>query len=157
MEGNCITSKGPAKLLPSTQKLYRITYIFCKALWSVFIQPFDTNLLARKATLTLQCICTAQTNYSNNTYTFLLTLQSCYKPLGLLWRVIKNKKVYIPYSAISNTWVSRLLNLEWTFLNIDTSWNNKTPIRLIETFIMVINLSRPFLQTQSFFIVSNQK
>ena len=54
MEGNCITSKGPAKLLPSTQKLYRITYIFCKALWSVFIQPFDTNLLARKATLTLQ-------------------------------------------------------------------------------------------------------
>ena len=33
----------------------------------------------------------------------------------------------------------------------------KTAIILTETFRMVINLSKTFLETQSFFIVSNQK
>ena len=60
-------------------------------------------------------------------------------------------------SGISNSWVKRLLNLEWTFSNTDTSWKNKTRIRLTDTFGMLINLSKFFLQNQSYFIVWNQK
>ena len=41
-------------------------------------------------------------------------------------------------------------------MNIDTSWTHKTLIILTETFRMVINLPKNFLQTQSFFIVWNQ-
>ena len=47
-------------LLPRIQKLYQITYMFCDPLSSVSIQPFDTNLLAQRGTLRLQCICRAQ-------------------------------------------------------------------------------------------------
>ena len=46
MKANCLTLKGAAKLLPMIQKLYQMTYILCKALWSALIQPFDTNLYA---------------------------------------------------------------------------------------------------------------
>ena len=53
--------------------------------------------------------------------------------------------------------MKKLLNLEWRFSNIDNTWKNKTCIILTETFIIVINLSKTFLQTQSFFIVWNQK
>ena len=53
-------SKVLAKLSPRTQKLYQITYIFCNRLWSLFIHPFDTYLLAPRETLGLQKICRAQ-------------------------------------------------------------------------------------------------
>ena len=53
--------------------------------------------------------------------------------------------------------MKKLLNLEWSFSNTDNTWKNKTCIILTETFIIVINLSKTFLQTQSFFIVWNQK
>ena len=53
--------------------------------------------------------------------------------------------------------MKKLPNLESTFSKSDTNWKNKTPIILTETLRMVIYLSRNFLQTQSFFIVSNQK
>ena len=52
--------------------------------------------------------------------------------------------------------VKKLSNLESKFLNVDTSWKNKFPIST-ETFRMVINLQKTFLQTRSFFIVSNKK
>ena len=57
--GSCLSSKYLAKNLPRIQKLYQITYILCNALWSLFIQSFDTNLLAPRGTLGLQCICRA--------------------------------------------------------------------------------------------------
>ena len=53
--------------------------------------------------------------------------------------------------------MKRLLNLASSFSNIHTNWKKKTPIILTETFTMVMNLSKTFLQTQSFFIVWNQK
>ena len=53
-------SKVLAKLSPRTQKLYQITYIFCNPVWSLFIHPFYTNLLAPTQTLELQWICRAQ-------------------------------------------------------------------------------------------------
>ena len=48
--------------------------------------------------------------------------------------------------------MKNLLNLEWS----DT-WKNKTCMISRETFRIVINLSKTFLQIQSIFIVSNQK
>ena len=56
----CLTSNGLAKLLPRIQNLYQITYIFCNTVQSISIQPFDTNWLAPRETLRLQCICRAQ-------------------------------------------------------------------------------------------------
>ena len=44
-----------------------------------------------------------------------------------------------------------------SFLINDTSWKNKTLILSTKTFKMMISLSKVFLQTQSFFIVWNQK
>ena len=57
---SCLKSKGLAKLLPRIQNLYQITYIFCNTVQSISIQPFDTNWLAPRETLELQCICRAQ-------------------------------------------------------------------------------------------------
>ena len=59
--------------------------------------------------------------------------------------------------SIFNYSVKKLSNLESSFLIIDTSWKNKTPIISTKTFRMVINLSKKFFQTQSFFIVGNEK
>ena len=53
--------------------------------------------------------------------------------------------------------MEKVLNSESRFLIIETSWKNKTVILSTKTFRMVINLSKVFLQTQSFFIVWNQK
>ena len=53
--------------------------------------------------------------------------------------------------------VKKLSNLESSFWSSDTSWKNKTPLISTKTLRMVIYLSKHFLQTQSFFIVSNQK
>ena len=49
-EGSCLTLKGVGKLLHRIQKPYQITYIFCKTLLSVSIQPSYTNLLATRGT-----------------------------------------------------------------------------------------------------------
>ena len=53
--------------------------------------------------------------------------------------------------------MKKLLNLQSSFSNIDTSWTDKTPIISTETDRMVTNLSKNFLQIQLLFIVSNQK
>ena len=49
------------------------------------------------------------------------------------------------------------LKLQSLFSSIDTSWKDKTPIISTETVRMVTNLSKPFPQIESIFIVSNQK
>ena len=98
--------------------------------------------------------------YSNITSTLLLTLELCYKPLGVFQRVIKNKYVHHPSKVLLSIFyysVKKLSNLESSLLITDTSWKNKTPIISTKTFRMVIYLSRTFLQTQSFFIVWNEK
>ena len=59
--------------------------------------------------------------------------------------------------SIFNYSVKKLSNLESSFLNSDTSWKNKTPTISTKTLRMKIYLSKAFLQTQSFFIVWNQK
>ena len=59
-KGSCLTAKGLAKRLPRIQKLYQIKYIFCNTVSSVSIPPFDTNWLAPRGTLGLQCIWRAQ-------------------------------------------------------------------------------------------------
>ena len=59
-EGKLLNLKGLAKLLPRIQKLYQIKYIFCNTVSSVSIPPFDTNWLAPRGTLGLQCIGRAQ-------------------------------------------------------------------------------------------------
>ena len=53
--------------------------------------------------------------------------------------------------------MKKTLNLEWSFSNSDNTWTNKTSIISTQTFRIVINLSKTFLQTQSFFIVYNHK
>ena len=52
--------KGLANFLPTIQKLYQIPYILCNPLWSLLVQSSDTNLMAPRGTLGLQCICRAQ-------------------------------------------------------------------------------------------------
>ena len=47
--------------------------------------------------------------------------------------------------------------MEWSFANTDYTWKNKTGRISTETFGIVINFSKTFLQIQSFFIVWNQK
>ena len=59
-KGNFLNSKGQPKYFFWTQKVCQTTYIFCDLLWLIFIQPFHTNLLARRRILGLQCICRAQ-------------------------------------------------------------------------------------------------
>ena len=58
---------------------------------------------------------------------------------------------------IFNYSVEKFSNLESSFSIIYTSWKNKTFIISTQTFRAVILLSKTFLQTQSFFIVWNQK
>ena len=53
--------------------------------------------------------------------------------------------------------MKKTLKLEWSFWNIDHTWTNKTCIISTQTFRIVINLSKTFLQIQSFFIVYNHK
>ena len=98
--------------------------------------------------------------YSKDTSTLLLTLELCYKPLGIFQKVIKKKYVQHLIKvlwSIFNYSVKKLSNLESSFLNSDTSWKNKTPTISTKTLRMKIYLSRTFLQTQSFFVVWNQK
>ena len=53
--------------------------------------------------------------------------------------------------------MKKLLNWQSSFSSTDISWKEKTPIISMEKVKMVANLSKTFLQTQSFLIVSNQK
>ena len=59
--------------------------------------------------------------------------------------------------SIASYSLKKLSNLESSFWNSDTTWRNKTPIISTKTLRMVIYLSKNFHQTQSFFIVWNQK
>ena len=71
-------------------KLYQITYILCKTLSSVSIDPFlptDWHQRNLSVTVTLQ----SPFIYSKDTSTLLLTFELCYKPLGIFPRAIKNK------------------------------------------------------------------
>ena len=53
--------------------------------------------------------------------------------------------------------MKKLLNFQWSFLDIDIRSKNKTPIIFTERFGTVINLWKNFLQTESFLIVWNEK
>ena len=97
---------------------------------------------------------------SNNTSSLLLNLQLCYKPLDILQSVIKNKYVHIPHKvllSIFNCSVEKRSTLESSFSNINTSWKKRSHIISTEIFRMVINLSKTFIQSQSFFTFWNQK
>ena len=85
-----LKSKSLAKLLPTIQNLYQITYIFCNTVASISVQPFDTNLLVPRETLGLQRICRSQL-LIHTTSTLQLTLQLCYKPLVIFQTINKNK------------------------------------------------------------------
>ena len=53
--------------------------------------------------------------------------------------------------------MKKTLNLQWSFSNNDNTWRNKTCIISTQTFRIVMDLSKTFLQTQSFFIIYNHK
>ena len=53
--------------------------------------------------------------------------------------------------------MKKLLDFQWSFLTIDIRLKNKTPIVFTERLRTVINLWKTFLQTESFFIVWNEK
>ena len=95
-KGSCLTAKGLAKLLPRIQKLYQIKYIFCNTVSSVSIPPFDTNWLAPRGTLGLQCICRAQ-----------LSIHTTHLPWN--WKHLTNcqvqrMKVFWPFKLHSYLW-----------------------------------------------------
>ena len=82
-KASCLYWNVLAKLSPRTKKLYQITYIFCNPHWSLFIDPFDTNLLARSGTLGLQWICRTQ-----------LFIQTIRLHCSLLWNYIRSLLAY---------------------------------------------------------------
>ena len=98
--------------------------------------------------------------YSKDTSTLLLTLELCYKPLGIFQKVIKKK--YVQHCikvlwSIFNYSVKKLSNLDSSFLNSGTSWKNKTPTISTKTLRIMIYLSKDFLQIQSSFNAWNKK
>ena len=58
-------------------------------------QPFDIIAMTSRGTLWLWCIRIAQLMTHPGVYTLPLTLQLCYKPLGILKRVTMNQKVHM--------------------------------------------------------------
>ena len=58
-------------------------------------QPFDIIAMTPRETLGLRCAHIAQLMTHPAIYTIPLTLQLCYKPLGILQRVTKSQKVHI--------------------------------------------------------------
>ena len=159
-KGSPLTSKGLARLFPRIQKLYQITYIFCTTLSSVSIQHFYTNWFPPRGALGLQCISRAQLIIH---ITHLPSCFPCHYVTSLLayckGQLRINSCIY-PIKGllhIFNYSVKKLSNLQWSFLIIDSSWKNKTSLISARAFRMVINLSKNFRQTQSFFIVSNEK
>ena len=65
-------------------------------------------------------------NYSNDTATLRLTLQLCYKPLGILQRVIKvhilNESVVKVFLSLQ--WIKTFKLIQPSFSSIDTSWKD---------------------------------
>ena len=59
--------------------------------------------------------------------------------------------------SIFNCSVEKSSTLESSFSNINTSWKKRSHIISTEIFRMVINLSKTFIQSQSFFTFWNQK
>ena len=59
--------------------------------------------------------------------------------------------------SIFNCSVEKSSTLESSFSNINTSWKKRSHIIPTEIFRMVINLSKTFIQSQSFFTFWNQK
>ena len=57
--------------------------------------PFDIIAMTPRGTLGLCCVHIAQLMTHPAIYTLPLTLQLCYKPLGILQRVTKKQKVHI--------------------------------------------------------------
>ena len=69
---------------------------------SNYIYPLQTSVISLRSVLWYQLICTKRNrwvsmylqspiNYSTHTYTWPLTLELCYKPLGIFQSLIKNK------------------------------------------------------------------
>ena len=58
-------------------------------------QPFDIIAITSKRTLRLRCVHIAQLVTHPAVYTLPFTLQLCYKPLGILQRVTKSRKVHL--------------------------------------------------------------
>ena len=121
---SCLKSKVLAKLLPTIQNLYQITYIFCNTVASISVQPFDTILLVPRETLVLQCICRAQLIIHT-------TLLPCCLPCNYIRSLLAYCRGYLRINrctyrmkvllTISNYSVKNLSNLESSFLIIDTS------------------------------------
>ena len=127
---------------------------------SISIQLFDTNWLALRETLRIQCICRAKLLIDTTHLPCCLPCSYVTSPLAYSRQQKRiNRYTYCIklFLSIFNSTTKKLSNLESSFLIIDTSWKNKTLIISTQTFRMVTNLSKTFLQTQSFFIVWNQK
>ena len=57
--------------------------------------PFSIIAMTPRGTFELSCVYIAQVMTHTAIYTLPFTLQLCYKPLGILQRVIKSQKVHI--------------------------------------------------------------
>ena len=89
-------------------------------------KPFDITAMTPRGTLGLCCVHIAQVMTHPAVYTLPLTLQLCYKPLGILQRVTKSQKVHIS----SHDVLQKLHNIEiWShdllqkLHNINFAWH----------------------------------
>ena len=119
-----LTSKVLSEYLLRIQNLYQITYLFCNTVQSISIQLFDTNGLALRETLLLQCICRVQ-----------LLIQTIHLPCSLPCSYVTSLLAYSRqlkginrytyciklFLSIFNSTAKKLSNLESSFLMNDTS------------------------------------
>ena len=120
---------------------------------SISIQLFDTNRLALRETLHIQCICRAKLLIDTTHLPCCLPCNYVTSPLAYSRQQKRiNRYTYCIklFLSIFNSTTKKLSNLESSFLIIDTSWKNKNLIISTQTFRIVTNLSKTFLQTQSF-------
>ena len=108
---------------------------------SISIQLFDTNWLALRETLRIQCICRAKLLIDTTHLPCCLPCSYVTSPLAYSRQQKRiNRYTYCIklFLSIFNSTTKKLSNLESSFLIIDTSWKNKTAILSIKTFRMVI-------------------
>ena len=137
IEGNCLSLKGQAKFLLRRQKLYQITNIFFNPPWSLSILHFENNLLVLRGTFRMQCI-----------YRTKLIIQIAYIYYRLPCTYVTSFLAYSGGELRIKRWIYRTKDC-WDIFN--------TLVRKFLTFRMMVNLSRTFHETRSFFLVSSQK
>ena len=116
------------------------TFMFISCSWScrVYILPCEMNPLIMMCS---HC----PINDSPSGSTLLFTLQSCYKPLGVMQRVAKSLKVYFSiHDILQNFPTSYLLNIG---LGVPSEWGRSNRNLSFSHLILNLSSNKSFILT----------